>query len=106
MTNTPLKPCPFCGGKAEIERKGSTRQSTVYACTDCGCRKETGEVNHLGNLWNTRHVPEITDDDVERARIARADEINRQVQREDDDVHIDWGKSMRAALETFVRNSS
>jgi hypothetical protein len=38
-----LKPCPFCGGEAEIERMGSSRQSMIYSCLMCGCRLETGE---------------------------------------------------------------
>lgn len=49
-----LAPCPFCGGKAEIERYGNSRQSTIYACTDCGCRLETGEGGNYGMRWNTR----------------------------------------------------
>lgn len=36
-----LKPCPFCGGPAQIERFGNTRVSTIYACDECGCRLET-----------------------------------------------------------------
>lgn len=49
-----LDPCPFCGGEAEIERVGNSRQSTLYVCTDCGCRLETGEEWGHGRLWNRR----------------------------------------------------
>jgi Lar family restriction alleviation protein len=49
-----LLPCPFCGGEAEIERVGTPRQSTIYACTECGCRLETGEEWGHGTQWNTR----------------------------------------------------
>ena len=49
-----LKPCPFCGGEAEIDRLGTPRQSTIYACTSCGCRLETGEEWAHGERWNTR----------------------------------------------------
>jgi hypothetical protein len=49
-----LKPCPFCGGEAEIERYGNSRQSTIYACTECGCLLETGEEFNHGARWNTR----------------------------------------------------
>jgi len=49
-----LLPCPFCGGKAEIEQEGSPRRSTSYACTDCGCRLETGEEWRFGRRWNER----------------------------------------------------
>jgi len=50
----PLKPCPFCDGEAEIERYGNARQSTIYACTECGCRLETGETFNFGVCWNRR----------------------------------------------------
>lgn len=51
-----LEPCPFCGGKAEIERAGTPRFSTIYACTDCGCRLETGEEWGHGSHWNRRSL--------------------------------------------------
>jgi len=50
---TALKPCPFCGGEAEIERVGNMRQSQIYSCTNCGCFLETGEIGGV-NKWNTR----------------------------------------------------
>ena len=49
-----LLPCPFCGEAAEIERQGDHRQSTIYACTMCGCRLETGEEWDHGRQWNAR----------------------------------------------------
>ena len=49
-----LKPCPFCGGEAEIERHGGRRFSTIVACIECGCRLESGEVHTWGSAWNTR----------------------------------------------------
>lgn len=56
-----LKPCPFCGSKAEIERLGTPRQSTIYSCDECGCRLETGEEWAHGTLWNARAAPDLTD---------------------------------------------
>ena len=52
-----LSRCPFCGGKAEIERMGSGRQSMIYSCTDCGVRLETSET-FIGPhcSWNKRDV--------------------------------------------------
>lgn len=49
-----LLPCPFCGGKAEIERFGNTRVSTIYSCDECGCSLETGEEFNHGRAWNRR----------------------------------------------------
>lgn len=49
-----LKPCPFCGGKAIIERYGGKKTSTLYCCLDCACSLETGETFNHGNRWNTR----------------------------------------------------
>ena len=53
-----LLPCPFCGGDAEIERLGTTRLSTIYQCTDCGCSLETGEEWGHGDGWN-RRAPDL-----------------------------------------------
>lgn len=53
-----LLPCPFCNGEAEIERSGTRYQSMIIACTQCGCRLQSGEV--LGETkpehyqWNVR----------------------------------------------------
>lgn len=52
-----LKACPFCGGEAEIERVGTARMSTIYFCTECSCRLETGETFNHGALWNRRAMP-------------------------------------------------
>jgi len=54
-----LKPCPFCGGEATIERKGTARQSMIIACTNCGGRHESGDVVGLTPssryAWNNRY---------------------------------------------------
>ena len=59
VPSSDLLGCPFCGGKAEIERKGSARQSMIIACTDCGGRMESGDVYGLTRpsqwAWNRRH---------------------------------------------------
>lgn len=52
-----LLPCPFCGGAAEIERYGTPSVSTVYRCTECACRLETGEEWNHGADWNRRTAP-------------------------------------------------
>lgn len=65
MTTEGLKPCPFCGGEAEIERYGTPRQSTIYTCTDCGCSLETGEEWDHGRWWNARPSPPASPDVAE-----------------------------------------
>ena len=49
-----LLPCPFCGGKAVVERYGNSRQSSIYRCVACGCGLETGEISGYGRIWNNR----------------------------------------------------
>lgn len=52
-----LLPCPFCGGRGEIQRYGNSTISTIYQCIDCGCAVETSEECNYGALWNVRHAP-------------------------------------------------
>ena len=53
--STALKPCPFCGGEAEIERPGTRRQSCIVSCTNCGARHEgPDEGEQSGDTWNER----------------------------------------------------
>lgn len=55
MSDAPeLKPCPFCGGKANIEQYGNRRMSTIVSCGDCGATLENGEEWGHGRSWNTR----------------------------------------------------
>lgn len=54
-TKIELLPCPFCGGEAEIERIGNSRQSSIINCTDCSCTLESNEnPEATGTDWNTR----------------------------------------------------
>lgn len=53
-----LKPCPFCGGEAEMREGSSTKP--YIRCKRCGCR--TGSSRYRGNLakaWNAR--ADVTD---------------------------------------------
>jgi hypothetical protein len=64
---TELKPCPFCGGDAVYDRRGSHRQSTIVECTECTARLESNDYLFPERGWNTRaDLP----DDKSAARIA------------------------------------
>lgn len=68
-TPLPLDARPFCKGDAEIERMGTPRQSTIYSCTECGCRLETGEEWGHGRIWNERAAPDgLTNSDEHELR--------------------------------------
>lgn len=82
-----LKPCPFCGGDAELERAGDRHQSTIYACLYCSCRLETGEEWGYGTNWNTRAPdPRIAELEAraERAEAERAEEWRKRRKAESD----------------------
>jgi hypothetical protein len=49
-----LLPCPFCGGPAAFDRRGTARQSCIVSCETCGCTLETAETFASGAAWNER----------------------------------------------------
>lgn len=50
-----LKPCPFCGYEAEVERMGTNKVSMIITCSFCGCSLETGETYLYERMsWNRR----------------------------------------------------
>lgn len=52
-----LKPCPFCGGEADMVQSGTSRQSCIVECSSCGARRESGdEGENSGRLWNERVI--------------------------------------------------
>lgn len=64
-----LKPCPFCGGEAHVERYGNPRQSTIYACLECGCRLETGEEWGYTD-WNERKESKDSKANIDGSQIS------------------------------------
>ena len=51
---TDLKPCPFCGNKAEIDFFES--ECTWYiGCTNCTCEIQDLSEEKAISAWNTRH---------------------------------------------------
>lgn len=69
-----LKPCPFCGGNAEMDTRqsyaqfppnGRTGTRIVVYCCDCGadigvCREDVPDVSaeEVAESWNRRSVPD------------------------------------------------
>jgi len=55
MSETTLRPCPFCGGKAYTKTDGYT---FLVMCLDCGMNDESNNFYQIEkeaiNEWNTR----------------------------------------------------
>jgi len=75
MTSESLKPCPFCGGQSEFERKGDSRKSTIVSCQDCGASLENGEEWDHGRGWNTR--ADLQHPAVSREEIADKEKLKK-----------------------------
>ena len=58
MDEPKLLPCPFCGGEAEIRKRGTPRASMIIGCTNCGCLLEScdviGRTAPASYAWNRR----------------------------------------------------
>ena len=60
MTDTELKPCPFCGGAPEILLYGNDykkKRSTAVACKKCNYQLEVGAIQH-SHQWTTTKAVE------------------------------------------------
>ena len=72
MIESPLKPCPFCGGRymaAHVIKEDSTRCSAYIKCGMCGAQsgqefsydgEKTTALNAAAKLWNNRPYEEET----------------------------------------------
>jgi hypothetical protein len=52
MSETELKPCPFCDGKAK--RNDDKQHWGDIFCDSCGCHMAEGSMNKAVESWNTR----------------------------------------------------
>ena len=76
-----LLPCPFCGGKADIDYDGSVYDGTHVYCTECDIRTEsyktktgsTWDVDAAIAAWNRRALPAAQPDPREAALRAALD---------------------------------
>lgn len=66
--NDELKPCPFCGGKAEFEYYWWGESLTIK-CTNCGASTDTYCYdNEAMDAWNKRAQPTFTPDELDGIR--------------------------------------
>ena len=51
-----LKPCPFCGGEAELYEYDNQFSEVVYiiSCFKCNCKMELNHEGRLVDKWSTR----------------------------------------------------
>lgn len=49
-----LKPCPFCGGEAELVIDEPFRGFTFVECHECGARGSISKEREAIKAWNTR----------------------------------------------------
>lgn len=55
-----LRPCPFCGGEAEL--RGGSSTTTYIRCRICGCRTgNRGNLGDLASVWNNRVEDKLDD---------------------------------------------
>lgn len=66
---TALKPCPFCGNR-EAEPffvAAEAYRPARVGCVTCNITISAQDAEYLINLWNTRHVPELSAEDKSAA---------------------------------------
>ena len=77
----PLKPCPFCGGSAEVRVYHPKYYGTVgvsVVCKNCGARGKLAGISGFTTEGNTIATP-ITDDTVEKGRKQATELWNRRI---------------------------
>lgn len=85
MTETELKPCPFCGNKEIIDD-----EDDGITCPKCGAyidRLSVEDDRLLSDVWNTRPIEDAKDEEIKRIQKA-SEEIKKMVKDTQDAVYI------------------
>lgn len=53
--NETLKPCPFCGGKAELHNYDTPTRVSYVECSVCGARVDDDSDEGVAKRWNLRY---------------------------------------------------
>lgn len=99
MTNTPLKPCPFCGGNPTLVSENAFEDGTVWQiyCSNDDCPVQpatTGSFFQDETLsdWNTRAAAPMTEAEMEM-------ELEVILQQ----YHGDANKNFKAAIRALAK---
>ena len=81
-----IKPCPFCGGEAEIDRMYSVNETEcleyLVRCSKCGVSMLENSEEAALSSWNTRKLPEnnpLTLDEVKELKSGEVVWIKQEV---------------------------
>lgn len=73
MTETELKPCPFCGGKPNLRSYSKSRNWIVF-CSKCETETQVYESEQKAvKAWNSRPIEDAQDKEITRLREALAE---------------------------------
>ena len=53
-TDSALKPCPFCGGEADIDHDHTVEENHAFGCRKCGVWFDTFNADDAIAAWNRR----------------------------------------------------
>lgn len=109
MTN--LKPCPFCGGEAEVKKHNNrfTEWWQVFCTnchiTQCGSDYEYEYEYEAAAAWNTRKPMESVVTELEKEYSVSYQEVGRCIRERSPEIHIEsaYLKGISKSIE-IVRN--
>ena len=110
MSNKELKPCPFCGGEADIE---GIPQLYYISCKNCYAdMRAYGSKAEAINAWNTRNYLEKQDSSISEKIIDAIIEnklfsvINPHTNKEIEETLVVWAGNANEIIETVICEQS